>query len=446
MVRTNRRLLTRTLVVLCIVVWGDDALRASSPEKYRESVVTFYDNVLKYGRDEYGRKTPLFADGIDIQTKKAVVAANGDTISDFVFQQYLLRGLVGLSSVSGEEEYRRAACQATEYVLEHLVNPKSGLIYWGGHVYWDLKTDGPRFDPHNSHELKHDFPYYELLYEVNPEATRRFIENFWTAHVDLDDPWMMFGRHANMDRPGPRGKVKPGELAFTLSAADLFYAAGFLASKTKDPLWRDRAVGLAERFAGLRDPKTGLAPAILDAHDPAFDRKTHKLSLGHLGVTVRNLLIDYGRRSDSYALCQLHLAEILPEDSADKFRGWALEDLLAYDEYCYDPQDGAFYEMRRTDTGRENFVFPNPLDPDGSVRALYPASEILRQQRTAPVVFCIRPGVPADQGRQAETDRGEMPRYSRYGKRKTDLSLRRIRRVLEVGFRRLLDSGILGSS
>jgi len=121
-------------------------------------VVTFYDNVLEYGRDGYGKKTPLFADGTDVETKTPVVAANNDVICNFVSQQYLLRGLVGLSSVTGERKYRQAACEATDYVLTNMVNATSGLIYWGPHVYWDLKMDGPRFDPHNSHELKHESP------------------------------------------------------------------------------------------------------------------------------------------------------------------------------------------------------------------------------------------------------------------------------------------------
>ena len=350
MVCASSRLLLWGLAVCSAAVWDTDASWAGPPNQYLDCVTTFYDNVLRYGRDEYGKKTPLFVDGIQVSTKTPVVAANGDMICDFVFQQYLLRGLVGLSAVTGEQKYRRAACDATDYVLKNLVNAKSGLIYWGPHVYWDLKTDGPRFDPHNSHELKYDYPYYELLYEVNPQATTRFIESYWNAHVDLADPWLMFGRHARMERPGPRGKVKPGELAFTLSAADLFYAAGFLFAKTNDPVWRDRAVGLAERFARLRDPKTGLGPAVLDAHDPTFDRKTHQLSLGHLGVTVRNLLIDYGRRSDSYALGQLYLAQTLPPEPAHRFREWALQDLLAYSQYCYDETSRAFYEMRRTDT------------------------------------------------------------------------------------------------
>jgi len=350
MALANRRLLGMALVSLLVALTGQRASLAAGPEVYRDSVVTFYDNVLRYGRDDYGQRTPLFADGIDVGTKRGVVAVNGAVTSNFANQQNLLRGLVALSRTTGDEKYHRAAIEATRHVLTHLVNAKSGLIHWGGHVYWDLKTDGPRYDPHNSHELKHDFPYYDFLYEVDPQATRRFIESYWRAHVDLDSPWLMFGRHAKMDRSEPRGRVRPGELAFTLSGADLFYAAAFLFSKTQDPLWRNRAVKLAGRFAELKDPKTGLAPELLEAHDPTYDRPAYRLSLGHLGVGVPNLLIDYGRRSDSYALCQLYLSERLSGEPARKFRTWAMEDLVAYAKHCYDPRSRAFFEMCRTDT------------------------------------------------------------------------------------------------
>jgi len=355
------------IAVFCIATFAGKGLCGASPEQYRECVATWYDNILKYGHDD-GKKTPLFADGIDVERKTAGAAPNGTIPCNFAHQQYLLRGLVALSHVTGESKYRDAAGDATRYVLAHLVNPKSGLIHWGGHAYWDLQANGPCFAAHNSHELKNDFPFYEFLYEVDPQATRKFIESYWTAHVDLDDPWLMFGRHAKMERAGPRGKVKPGELAFIDAGADLFYAAGFLFSKTQDPVWRERAVGLAERFARLKDPKTGLAPEILDAHDPAFDRPCYRLSLGHLGIGAHNLLIYYGRRSDYFALCQLYLAETLPGDSAGKFRAWALDDLQAYARHCYDPKQRAFYEMCRTDTG-ERIEFSQvrwiPTDPEG---------------------------------------------------------------------------------
>ena len=39
-----------------------------------DAVVAFADNVLTHGRDVYGdRHTPLFADGINVDTKKAAM-------------------------------------------------------------------------------------------------------------------------------------------------------------------------------------------------------------------------------------------------------------------------------------------------------------------------------------------------------------------------------------
>lgn len=33
------------------------------------------------------------------------------------------------------------------------------------------------------HELKNHFPYYELMYEVDPAATIHYIRALWNAHV-----------------------------------------------------------------------------------------------------------------------------------------------------------------------------------------------------------------------------------------------------------------------
>ena len=251
----------------------------------------------------------------------------------------------------------------------------------------------------------------------------------------------MFGRHARMERAGPRGKVKPGELAFTLSAADLFYAAGFLFAKTNDPVWRDRAVGLAERFARLRDPKTGLGPAVLDAHDPTFDRKTHQLSLGHLGVTVRNLLIDYGRRSDSYALGQLYLAQTLPPEPADRFREWALQDLLAYSQYCYDETSRAFYEMRRTDTAKriafsQMRVFPTLA---AGHYFSYPMP-VPGEQGASSAVPGLRPRLQDDARQASDGNGGKMSGHPQDHPWQTGNTCRPARRLAQIRLCRLLDS------
>ena len=337
--------------------------RPGEDRRYLDAVEQFLENVLRCGR---GRRTPLFADGIDVVRKCPTVAPNGQAISDFAFQQNLLRGLVAASVVTGKAKYRRAAEAATAYALEHLVDPVSGLGWWGAHAYYDLKSGSLDSGPAAMHELKYDYPFYDLWYEVNPQATARFIESFWSAHVDLESEWLLFGRPGYLGVAGPRGRVHPGELAFILTAADLFYAAGFLYSKSGESLWRQRALALAERCARLRDPNTGLGPEILDVFDPSFDRQTFRLSLGHLGVTAANLLEHV--RSALYALAQLHLAEILPEDASGPFRQWAVEDLEAYARHGYDEAEDGFFAMRRTDTGERIRLGETrwlPMDPNG---------------------------------------------------------------------------------
>ena len=63
-------------------------------------------------------------------------------LSNFASQQALLRTLDGLTGVTGEEKYRRAAEETTRYALEHLRTP-NGLLYWGGHLAWDLQEEKP---------------------------------------------------------------------------------------------------------------------------------------------------------------------------------------------------------------------------------------------------------------------------------------------------------------
>lgn len=351
-------------------------------------VRTFYDHVL-----EVGRKTPsgspLFADGIDVQRRQPAVAANGRIICNFAQQQNLIRGLVGLSLVTRQEMYREAAREATAYVLKHLVNPISGLIYWGGHVYWDLVRNAACDEYHKLHELKYDFPYYDFMYEVDPRVTRRFIEGFWRSHVDLESEWRLFGRHAVIDRAGPGRKVSPGELAFLSTGAELFYAAGFLYSKTGEALWLNRALDMAGRFAKLRDPHTKLGLNVLDCQDPTFDLSITQLSLGHLGITMHNLYSANARRVDSYALCQLYLAQQLKGEASRSFVNWALEDFQAYAKYCYDPGENAFYEMRRTDSGQRIRFEESRWIPSNDYGHYYPREKFEKNIALPPVFYAF---------------------------------------------------------
>jgi len=338
-------------IAVFALVRGDERTNAAEVTDYVHAVQTYYNNILQHGRDRYGHPTPLFADGIDIEGKQGLASGDGVVICNFAFQQYLLRGLIGLSNSTGDPKYRAAAAEATTYVLEHLVNEQSGLIHWGGHAFWDLRKDEPAFSPHDSHELKCVFPFYELFYEVDPDRTERYIEAVWKAHVDLSDDSFLFGRHAKMnaDISLPR-RIRPGELAFSNTGADLIYAAAFLHQETGDRKWLSRAIGMAEKIQALSDLRTGLSPEILDvSRDPDFCRRVDseqlrvKRSREHTGRL--------GGRSRQYALAQMAASQMLPDESARRLVDWTIADMLAYARHGYDEHDHGFYGMLRTATG-----------------------------------------------------------------------------------------------
>ena len=116
----------------------------SDDSKYLKVVWHFADTVIEKGRDTYGDKhTPLFVDGLHAQSlKPAIWKKDGQSwvLSNFASQQPLIRVLDGLSALTQDPRYRRAAADATEYVLRNLQSD-NGLLYWGGHLAWDLQTE-----------------------------------------------------------------------------------------------------------------------------------------------------------------------------------------------------------------------------------------------------------------------------------------------------------------
>jgi len=109
-----------------------------------------------------------------------------------------MRTLDGLSRITGDLKYRDAAMQTIEYAFEHLRAP-NGLFYWG-HVA-AYNAQGDRVHADNRHVLKlHYSPYYELMWEVDPNATQKFIESFWSAHI-VDWSNLDMNRIANNREP-----------------------------------------------------------------------------------------------------------------------------------------------------------------------------------------------------------------------------------------------------
>jgi pectate lyase len=261
---------------------------ASAPRQESErltAVRTFADNVLAKGIDRWsGKQTPLLADGIYVDTglpleyvyngEPGVLGKGGPParwiIHNLASQQNLFRVLSGLTNLTGADQYEAAARQAWQYHFASLASP-CGLLRWGGHQLIDLRTLQPighswRTNAHY-HELKDVFPYYELMWKVDREATAKFIRAFWNAHV-LDWRKLEFNRHgaygkkmgqlwkSEFDQPPPF--FEGDGLTFLNTGSDLIYAGAMLCLLNQEDGARQWARLLAEQYVRARHPATGL--------------------------------------------------------------------------------------------------------------------------------------------------------------------------------------------
>jgi len=382
------------VVLLARGGWCQQAKLRSEP--YVEAVRSFADAVLQHGRDTYGEQKPLFVDGLHANTFEPVRwECRGQTwvLSNFASQQPLLRTLDGLTAITGEPKYREAAEEATRHALEHLRAP-SGLLYWGGHLAWDLQEERPVGQYSGVHELKCHQPYYRLMWRVNAEATRKLTETIWAAHI-LDWSSLDYNRHAGTDKrcepqwdhafdenlevPFP---TRGGNLSFVNVTPPLMHSGTMLAVLGEDSnalTWTRR---LVHRWQQGRHPQTGLCGGQLSyrKHDRAQDALGHV----HPDINEARIVASYHQVSRYHylPLAQMQAGEALIAaggecaDVGREFIRWASEDLKAYAQHTYDPRAGQFIAMMTDGTpikwqqSRTGYYVPEsfaPRKPDGVV-------------------------------------------------------------------------------
>ena len=374
------------LAITACFVLPSSAAEPSDPNRYLNVVRTFTDNVLKYGRDTYGSKhTPLFVDGLNIHTHepvKWISPKGGDPLtateteewilSNFTSQQTLLRTLDGLSSITGDAKYRQAAMEATEYAFEHLRSP-NGLLYWGHTTAYDAKADNICGSTNKGHDLKLDYPYYELMWQVNPEATKTYIEAFWSAHIidwsnldfdrvgwfeeNLEEPW----NHEYKDGPI---FFKGKGLATITTGTSLMHAGTVLykySGQDQPLIWSKR---LAKRYIDTRRPKTGISANIYNVPWNQTllgdDLKKHFLDPYITFFPYRltkNSHFYWPERTDAHPwIAFLLIGEMLGEHGRE-FTQWALEELTAWGKVAYRKKDNSFIPMLTDGTSLEGYVF-----------------------------------------------------------------------------------------
>ena len=395
-------------------------------KKYMDAVRKFSDTVIKNGRDTYGKKhTPLFVDGLQVETLEPArwlfnpslvrewvwakqklgwdnqkIRAEQDRIGvqtwvlcNFASQQPLLRTLDGLTALTGNKKYRQAARDATDYALKNLRSP-NGLLYWGGHSAWDLQGErwvGQYAD--GVHELKSHQPYYQFMWQVNPEITRKLMGAVWGAHI-RDWNSLNYNRHA-----GTNGTAKPkwdhefgedievpfiaGGLSFTCATPPIMHGGIMLSvlDKDRDALkWTRR---LIYRWQQAEHPKTGLCGGQLN-YQPNYDRARDALKHVHPTINEAKIVTSYHQTSRYHhlPLSQMQAGETLLRAGGEyagvgcEFIVWALEDLKIYTKYCYNADTGQFTGMMTDGTplqgekSKSGYYTPRsfvPRDPDWSL-------------------------------------------------------------------------------
>ncbi len=367
--RGERQVLIATILVLATGLPARPEERAPAGEaagradRLVAGVRTFAETVLSRGRDVYGKKhTPLFVDGLHARTLEPVRwQKSGQTwvLCNVASQQPRLRLLDGLTALTGEAKYRRAAEDATRHALKHLRTP-NGLLSWGGHLAWDLEGDRGVGQYADVHELKGHQPYFRLMWRVDPAATRKLMETIWAAHV-LDWSRLDYNRHASGKRPAAAKwgatfdedievpfPAKGGNLSFVNVAPPLIHSGTMLAvldANAAALTWTRR---LVYRWQQGEHPKTGLCGGQVSyrKHDRARDALGHV----HPKINEAKIVASYHQtcRYHQLPLSQMQAGEALiaaggkRRDVGRQFIEWASGDLKAYAQRTYDPKTGQF--------------------------------------------------------------------------------------------------------
>lgn len=307
-----------------------------------QAVVEYADNVLRLGRDA---DTPLFADGLHVDTRQPA-EFDGWVLSNLADQQNLVRVLTGLTRLTGDPRYTDAAREAITWHFER--QHPSGLLNWGHHRLIDLRTHEVVGDSGRVHELKMNFPFYELMWKVDTEATERFLRGFWARHV-ADFRTLNFNRHGSFsggdpgdiwDREfaGPEPFYATGNLTFINTGADLIQAAAVLSKYSGDERPLDWALRMAGMFRKTRHPETRLTAYQFTRRDPDRGVQQFGEDLGDRALEGKILVRYKGETIYGYvAVLRMRLAEELG-DAGEELLQWAHDDLLAYARYAYDPE------------------------------------------------------------------------------------------------------------
>jgi hypothetical protein len=302
-------------------------------DKYITSAQTCLDNLIKYGRDNYGKiKSPIFVSILDVNLRtcpqnplaldekwRVIRRERRNPAGANLFtDQPLINSMFAMSRVTKNKTYADNAKKYMSYYLKNLVD-KKGLIWWGGHRHYDVFEDKMTGHLLNWHEIHGGTQIqWQDLWKVNSKAVKKEIEAIWQWQV-IDKQTGETNRHDD----GLKG------CDFPFTAGSMMEAFAFLYTKTNDKVWLDRSKLIANYFWNKRDKKTNLIAERPNAGSERFDGSAFATDI--TGPYCHTLLRTY----------------ILTND--DLFKDQAIAYLTAYKNYGFDKNTAKFYGALKLD-------------------------------------------------------------------------------------------------
>ena len=211
-------------VFACVLCCGLAVTAAASDEPdYLAHVTAYADAMLEHGQDRYGdTHTPLFVEELDLGTMRMLEGEALEAVEAIPREYWGIRPhdrmlgganpqhcvnlfqiLYALTSITGDTRYTEAADASLKHFFEHCQSDATGLLYWGEHAGWDLRTNAPlETRSGDIHEFYRAWPLWERSWLLAPEPCRRFALGLWEHQIG-DHETGDFSRHARISRHGP---------------------------------------------------------------------------------------------------------------------------------------------------------------------------------------------------------------------------------------------------
>ncbi len=245
---------------------------------YLGYVRSFFDTMLEHGTDRYGEEhSPQWAGILDLETRTHpdaelptvhCISDNQRRVDRILYggniqhDVMLLLAAHHVSEITGDDRYRDAARDYLQFFLDNCTDTPTGLWPWGEHSGWDFYEE-KRAGREIHHLLSQPREFWELAYELNPEAVIRECDGIINHIRDLET--FVYNRHASITEalPDPRPEdVAKGGLDFANSAARYLRLWAFAYSKTGDEKYLQWSNKLVDHLEWSRIDGDGALPVL----------------------------------------------------------------------------------------------------------------------------------------------------------------------------------------